>query len=115
MQTLRFRQLHPVVDPTGFFRPLADQAAYRHAALHGHGNQVGQVVLALGVLRLDQRHGIEHVLAERPHDVGVVILEGEAEVADAVVEQAGIAEMAAEAIDSGKARQLLADWIALAK
>ena len=46
--------------------------------------------------RLDQAHRIENVLAEGPHDVRVVVLEGEAEVAHAVVEQARTAEVAAE-------------------
>ena len=36
------------------------------------------------------------MLLERPHDVGVVIIEGEAKVPDPIVEQAAVAIVAAE-------------------
>ena len=48
------------------------------------------------VERFDQRQRVEHKLAERPHDMRVVILERKAEIADAVVEQSRVAEMTTE-------------------
>ena len=48
------------------------------------------------VERFDQRHGVEYVLAEGPHDVGVVVLEGKAEIADGIVEQPVVAKMTTE-------------------
>ena len=58
------------------------------------------------VKRLDQGQRIEHVLAERPHDVGVVILERETEIAHRIIEQPCIAKVAAKDI-AGKKHALL--------
>ena len=81
-----------VCEQRGGELPVALYVTQRCVAQYGSVSGADQTDLQ----RLDQVQGIEHMLAERPHDVLVVVLEGKAEVADLVIEQARIAEVAAE-------------------